>query len=117
MQSQEEQVATPVHQALFQVEALYDFHANEQSELSFRKGEILDVTDDKVFKDWYTGRSATGLSGLFPTNYVKKLEAASTTATDAVDTQQQKQKIEEFKRLLENAKANPAAADHDGIQV
>ncbi|KAJ0067549.1 hypothetical protein NL108_008023, partial [Boleophthalmus pectinirostris] len=51
--------------------ALYNFNADLPVELSFRKGEIIDVTrcvDDK----WLEGRiSGTNRSGIFPASYVQ----------------------------------------------
>ncbi|XP_068166525.1 vinexin isoform X2 [Antennarius striatus] len=51
--------------------ALFNFNADLPVELSFRKGEVIDVTrrvDDK----WLEGRiSGTGRSGIFPASYVQ----------------------------------------------
>ncbi|XP_063753303.1 vinexin isoform X2 [Eleginops maclovinus] len=51
--------------------ALFNFNADLPVELSFRKGEMIDVTrrvDDK----WLEGRiSGTNRSGIFPSNYVQ----------------------------------------------
>uniref|UniRef100_A0A1A8L7B4 Sorbin and SH3 domain containing 3 n=1 Tax=Nothobranchius pienaari TaxID=704102 RepID=A0A1A8L7B4_9TELE len=51
--------------------ALYNFNADLPVELSFRKGEVIDITrcvDDK----WLEGRiSGTSRSGIFPANYVQ----------------------------------------------
>ncbi|XP_041793761.1 vinexin isoform X6 [Chelmon rostratus] len=51
--------------------ALFNFNADLPVELSFRKGEVIDITrrvDDK----WLEGRiSGTSRSGIFPANYVQ----------------------------------------------
>ncbi|XP_073322127.1 vinexin isoform X2 [Pagrus major] len=51
--------------------ALFSFNADLPVELSFRKGEVIDITrrvDDK----WLEGRiSGTSRSGIFPANYVQ----------------------------------------------
>ncbi|KAJ0019452.1 hypothetical protein NQD34_007021 [Periophthalmus magnuspinnatus] len=51
--------------------ALYNFNADLPVELSFRKGEVIDITrcvDDK----WLEGRiSGTNRSGIFPASYVQ----------------------------------------------
>ncbi|XP_051278687.1 vinexin isoform X3 [Dicentrarchus labrax] len=51
--------------------ALFNFNADLPVELSFRKGEVIDITrrvDDK----WLEGRiSGTNRSGIFPANYVQ----------------------------------------------
>ena len=48
--------------------------ARSPEELSFEEGEILYVTDDAKFKDWYlatTNKNRTG--GLIPKNYGKRV--------------------------------------------
>ncbi|KAI9018956.1 hypothetical protein DFJ74DRAFT_708164 [Hyaloraphidium curvatum] len=55
------------------VQALYDFEAQQQGDLSFRKGdqiEILERTAD--VNDWWTGRIGNR-EGQFPGNYVAEL--------------------------------------------
>lgn len=53
------------------VRALYDFQPTEDSELQFRKGDIIAVLES-VYKDWWKG-SLRGQTGIFPLNYVEKL--------------------------------------------
>jgi len=53
---------------------LFQFLARSPDELSFEEGEILYVTDDVKYKDWYlatTNKNRTG--GLIPKNYGKIL--------------------------------------------
>ncbi|CAF0881256.1 unnamed protein product [Adineta ricciae] len=55
------------------VKALYSYTARSPEELSFEEGEILYVTDDVKYKDWYlatTNKNRTG--GLIPKNYVEE---------------------------------------------
>jgi signal transducing adaptor molecule len=54
------------------VRALYDFNPSEQGELQFRKGDIIAVLES-VYKDWWKG-SLRGQTGIFPLNYVEKLQ-------------------------------------------
>ncbi|KAF2670580.1 hypothetical protein BT63DRAFT_400871 [Microthyrium microscopicum] len=54
------------------VRALYDFNPTEQGELQFRKGDIIAVLES-VYKDWWKG-SLRGQTGIFPLNYVEKLQ-------------------------------------------
>ena len=54
------------------VRALYDFQPSEQGELAFRKGDIIAVLES-VYKDWWRG-SLRGQTGIFPLNYVEKLQ-------------------------------------------
>lgn len=57
---------------------LYDFVPEDPGELAFRKGDIISVTN-RDYKDWWEG-SLRGKSGIFPLNYIKKLEP--TTVAD-----------------------------------
>ncbi|KAI0142909.1 hypothetical protein GGR57DRAFT_485237 [Xylariaceae sp. FL1272] len=53
------------------VRALYDFEPSEPGELRFKKGDVIAVMAS-VFKDWWKG-SLKGETGIFPLNYVEKL--------------------------------------------
>ncbi|ORX61646.1 SH3-domain-containing protein [Hesseltinella vesiculosa] len=55
------------------VEAIYDFNGANANDLSFKQGDIIEVLD-RVNNDWWRGR-LHGREGLFPCNYVKKLES------------------------------------------
>uniref|UniRef100_A0A8C8S227 Intersectin 2 n=1 Tax=Pelusios castaneus TaxID=367368 RepID=A0A8C8S227_9SAUR len=52
-----------------QVIAMYDYVANNEDELSFSKGQIINVLS-KDDADWWQGE-INGVTGLFPSNYVK----------------------------------------------
>ena len=54
------------------VRALYDFNPSEPGELQFRKGDVIAVLES-VYKDWWKG-SLRGQKGIFPLNYVEKLQ-------------------------------------------
>ncbi|KAK5156837.1 hypothetical protein LTR04_005525 [Oleoguttula sp. CCFEE 6159] len=54
------------------VRALFDFVPSEAGELQFRKGDIIAVLES-VYKDWWKG-SLRGQTGIFPLNYVEKLQ-------------------------------------------
>ncbi|XP_019745492.1 GRB2-related adapter protein 2-like isoform X3 [Hippocampus comes] len=60
-----QQKATPPQQVL----ALYDFSAEEDDELSFCAGDVINITDASD-PAWWTGRCG-GRRGLFPANYTK----------------------------------------------
>ncbi|EJS43640.1 lsb1p [Saccharomyces arboricola H-6] len=51
------------------VEALYDFEAQQDGDLSLRKGDKIQVLE-RVSPDWYRGK-ANNKVGIFPANYVK----------------------------------------------
>lgn len=52
--------------------ALFTFDAEQEGDLGFKKGDIITITqrtDNKT--DWWTGRTADGRTGMFPSNYVE----------------------------------------------
>uniref|UniRef100_A0A3Q0SM29 Drebrin n=1 Tax=Amphilophus citrinellus TaxID=61819 RepID=A0A3Q0SM29_AMPCI len=54
------------------VRALYDYQAEDESEISFEPGDI--ITDvETVDKAWWRGWSKDGHQGLFPANYVETI--------------------------------------------
>lgn len=61
----------PARSSTTQAEALYSFTGEESGDLSFKKGDIIDITakSDSV-DDWWTG-SLDGATGIFPANYVR----------------------------------------------
>uniref|UniRef100_A0A674BGH9 Intersectin 2b n=1 Tax=Salmo trutta TaxID=8032 RepID=A0A674BGH9_SALTR len=56
-----------------QVIAMYDYKAANEDEMSFSKGQLISVFD-KNDPDWWKGE-VNGVTGLFPTNYVKMTTA------------------------------------------
>ncbi|KAF9524065.1 hypothetical protein CPB83DRAFT_898211 [Crepidotus variabilis] len=52
--------------------ALFDFEAHEDGDLSFKEGDIIEVTrkSDNT-DDWWKGKTVSGHEGIFPANYVK----------------------------------------------
>ncbi|XP_066490567.1 intersectin-2 isoform X1 [Tiliqua scincoides] len=60
---------TPASVPVCQVIAMYDYMANNEDELSFSKGQLINVLN-KDDVDWWQGE-INGTSGLFPSNYVK----------------------------------------------
>ncbi|XP_024862393.1 GRB2-related adapter protein 2a isoform X2 [Kryptolebias marmoratus] len=54
-----------------QVKALYDFKVEEDDELEFFAGDIIEVVD-RSDHSWWTGR-LRGKSGLFPANYTTQI--------------------------------------------
>ncbi|XP_076015890.1 uncharacterized protein LOC143008155 [Genypterus blacodes] len=68
--SENGQEVTPEQQMC--VRALYDYQAEDESEISFEPGDIIkDV--ETVDKAWWRGWSKDGRQGLFPANYVETI--------------------------------------------
>ena len=50
---------------------LYDFDAREDSELSFKKGERLQIIENPEGDEWWIARSlTTNQEGEIPSNYI-----------------------------------------------
>ncbi|XP_035883615.1 intersectin-2 isoform X2 [Phyllostomus discolor] len=60
---------TPAFHPVCQVIAMYDYVANNEDELNFSKGQVINVLN-KDDPDWWQGE-INGVTGLFPSNYVK----------------------------------------------
>uniref|UniRef100_A0A672GQ52 Intersectin 2b n=1 Tax=Salarias fasciatus TaxID=181472 RepID=A0A672GQ52_SALFA len=89
--------STPAHQPVCQVIAIYDYKAANDDEMSFSKGQLINVLD-KTNPDWWKGE-LSGTTGLFPTNYVKVTTAdcdpsqqwcADLNSLDALSPQEKK---------------------------
>lgn len=83
----QQQPQQPTTSGIRRVRALYDLNANEQDELSFRKGDVI-VVLEQVYRDWWRG-SLHGKIGIFPLNYVTPI-----TEPSPVESQREQQ-IEE----------------------
>uniref|UniRef100_A0A914DN58 Uncharacterized protein n=1 Tax=Acrobeloides nanus TaxID=290746 RepID=A0A914DN58_9BILA len=60
------------HSALEVVIALYSFEAQNAEELSFSKGERLEVIEHPIHDpEWWKAKNAKGQVGLIPTNYIE----------------------------------------------
>ncbi|KAI8818972.1 uncharacterized protein EV422DRAFT_559143 [Fimicolochytrium jonesii] len=64
---------------LFHVRALYDFAGTEEGELRLTRGDVVDVYDATTFQEWWKGE-VRGQIGIFPSNYVEKVEGAGMAA-------------------------------------
>ena len=52
--------------------ALYSFNSGNPEELTFQKGDLLDIVDQPAYDpDWWEARKANGSTGLIPRNYVE----------------------------------------------
>lgn len=50
--------------------ALYDFQAQNEGDLSFQVGDRIEILK-KSEDQWWTGKLPSGLTGVFPANYVQ----------------------------------------------
>ncbi|XP_076607663.1 GRB2-related adapter protein 2a [Chaetodon auriga] len=66
-----ETMPLPQRASVVQVKALYDFTAEEDDELGFCAGDVIEVLD-RSDASWWKGR-LRGKSGLFPANYTIQL--------------------------------------------
>jgi len=66
---EEERVRREASKPQFIAKALYNFNGQTEKELSFRKGDIINVRR-QVDKNWIDGE-LNGRRGIFPTNYVE----------------------------------------------
>lgn len=51
--------------------AMYDYEAEESGELTITKDEVLHVQTERG--GWFFGRNNAGQEGLFPSNYVERV--------------------------------------------
>ncbi|KAG7509344.1 CD2-associated protein isoform X1 [Solea senegalensis] len=66
-----------------QCKALFDYQPQNEDELELKTGDIIDILEE-VEEGWWSG-SFNGKSGLFPSNFVKELDAMGEDG-DTVDT-------------------------------
>lgn len=71
-QQQQQQQQGTTAATVSRVRALYDFTPSEPGELAFRRDDVIAVLES-VYKDWWKG-SLRGQTGIFPLNYVEKLQ-------------------------------------------
>jgi len=61
--------------ALPQFVALYDYEARTIEDLSFKKGEIVEIINDTQGDWWFARSRTTKLEGYIPSNYVAKVKS------------------------------------------
>jgi fyn-related kinase len=55
--------------------ALYDYDARTDEDLSFRKGDILEILNDMQGDWWYVRSRSTKQEGYVPSNYIARLKS------------------------------------------
>ena len=60
--------------------ALYDYDARTDEDLSFKKGEHLEIINDTQGDWWYARSKTTKKEGYIPSNYVAKLKSLESEA-------------------------------------
>lgn len=60
--------------------ALYDYEARTDEDLSFKKGEILEILNDTQGDWWYAKSRTTKQEGYIPSNYVAKVKSLESEA-------------------------------------
>ena len=55
--------------------ALYDYDARTDEDLSFKKGDHLEILNDTQGDWWFARSKATKMEGYIPSNYVAKLKS------------------------------------------
>uniref|UniRef100_T1IUH7 Tyrosine-protein kinase n=1 Tax=Strigamia maritima TaxID=126957 RepID=T1IUH7_STRMM len=76
--NQIEQQLVPVEEPLSMAKifvALYDYDARTDEDLSFKKGEHLEILNDTQGDWWFARSKATRQEGYIPSNYVAKLKS------------------------------------------
>jgi len=61
--------------SLPQFVALYDYEARTIEDLSFKKGEIVEIINDTQGDWWYARSRTTKLEGYIPSNYVARVKS------------------------------------------
>lgn len=64
---------SPASQKLFL--ALYDYDARTDEDLSFKKGDVLEVLNDTQGDWWYARSKISKQEGYIPSNYIAKLKS------------------------------------------
>ncbi|EXJ89543.1 signal transducing adaptor molecule [Capronia epimyces CBS 606.96] len=100
------------------VRALFDFQPSEPGELQFRKGDVIAVLES-VYKDWWKG-SLRGQTGIFPLNYVEKLQDPTTEelqkeAQMEAEVFGQIKNVEKLLALLSTSSADMSVRDNEEI--
>lgn len=122
-QTQPTQAAAPAGTTaatVSRVRALYDFQPTEAGELQFRKGDIIAVLES-VYKDWWKG-SLRGQTGIFPLNYVEKLqdptsEELQQEAQMEAEVFAEIRNVEKLLTLLSTSGGDVSARDNEEITV
>lgn len=70
-----ERLGVEAASAIPQFVALYDYEARTIEDLSFKKGEIVEIINDTQGDWWYARSRTTKQEGYIPSNYVAKVKS------------------------------------------
>ena len=104
-------------QPLFTVKALYDFPGNDEGELPFHLGDVIQVYDDSTYKEWWKGKNKEKI-GIFPCNYVEKIVTPVGSGSDVGEEILEKTVlVDKLLRLLGTIDPRMNLNDHNELQV
>ena len=86
---------------MVKVIAIFDFEAQESTDLGFKKGEEIEVL--KKDGDWWSGRIGPNRTGNFPFNYVK--------VPEKMDDSDPLAQARIYRRSIPNAQTNKIILD------
>uniref|UniRef100_A0A1B6BXX4 Peroxisomal membrane protein PEX13 n=1 Tax=Clastoptera arizonana TaxID=38151 RepID=A0A1B6BXX4_9HEMI len=97
----------PLEEPGFLVIATYPFGTNYPTELSFKKGQKLQLApkkynSDQRFQGWLLAADEDGKIGLVPANYISMIKSTSQINNSSVKQQMQQDPIPEPKDIYEN---------------
>ncbi|XP_061091351.1 intersectin-2-like [Conger conger] len=100
----ERSTLAPVQTLGCQVVAMYDYQAENQDEISFSNGQLINVLE-KIDHDWWKGE-INDIKGLFPANYVKMTTDTDTSQQCLTDMEamgpQEKKRQDYIQELIES---------------
>ncbi|RKP19950.1 hypothetical protein ROZALSC1DRAFT_28505 [Rozella allomycis CSF55] len=104
-----------VKKELFKVKALYDFVAQDSGEVGFLRDDII-IVYDATHPDWWEGE-VRNRTGLFPSNYVVKLNKSTEFDLNSLEQQVQPQLVDQLLGLLQRVDpSRDSIGDNDQIQ-
>jgi len=76
-----ERSPAPPPYGLAQAEVLYNYSSNDEGDLNLVQGQRISILE-YVNNDWWKGEDQAGQQGIFPSNYVRKLDQQNEKSAD-----------------------------------